>query len=93
MLGLNTITRRGEIGTSCPVFGLRPTRSPFDRTMNEPKDESFTDSPRITQAQLKFAGLNLDFSIAKARTKLGYAPRVLFDEGMKQALDWYRAQK
>jgi nucleoside-diphosphate-sugar epimerase len=49
--------------------------------------------PRITQAQLKFAGLNLDFSIAKARTKLGYAPRVLFDEGMKQATDWYRAQE
>ena len=44
--------------------------------------------PRITQAQLKFAGLNLDFSIAKARTKLGYTPRVLFDEGMKQAIEW-----
>jgi nucleoside-diphosphate-sugar epimerase len=49
--------------------------------------------PRITQAQLKFAGLNLDFSIAKARTKLGYTPRVLFDEGMKQALEWYRTEK
>ena len=47
--------------------------------------------PRITQAQLKFAGFNLDFSIAKARTKLGYTPRVLFDEGMKQATDWYKA--
>ena len=49
--------------------------------------------PRITQAQLKFAGLNLDFSIAKARTKLGYEPRVLFDEGMKRALEWYKSQK
>ncbi len=48
--------------------------------------------PRITQAQLKFAGFNLDFSIAKARTKLAYTPRVLFDEGMKQALEWYRGQ-
>ncbi len=47
--------------------------------------------PRITQAQLKFAGLNLDFSIAKARTKLGYTPRVLFDEGMKQAIDSFKA--
>ncbi len=46
--------------------------------------------PRITQAQLKFAGLNLDFSIAKARTKLGYSPRVLFQEGMKQATEWYK---
>ncbi|WP_439620662.1 NAD-dependent epimerase/dehydratase family protein [Gemmata sp.] len=46
--------------------------------------------PRITQAQLKFAGLNLDFSIAKARTKLGYAPRVQFDEGMRRAIDSYK---
>ena len=45
--------------------------------------------PRATQAQLKFAGLNLDFSIAKARTKLGYAPRISFDDGMKQAIAWY----
>jgi 2-alkyl-3-oxoalkanoate reductase len=49
--------------------------------------------PRITQAQLKFAGLNLDFSIAKARTKLGYSPRVLFDEGMKQAIDWFKSNR
>jgi nucleoside-diphosphate-sugar epimerase len=49
--------------------------------------------PRITQAQLKFAGLNLDFSIAKARTKLGYEPRVLFDQGMRQALEWYKSQR
>ncbi|VTU01610.1 oxidoreductase : Nucleoside-diphosphate-sugar epimerase OS=Singulisphaera acidiphila (strain ATCC BAA-1392 / DSM 18658 / VKM B-2454 / MOB10) GN=Sinac_6089 PE=4 SV=1: Epimerase [Gemmataceae bacterium] len=46
--------------------------------------------PRITQAQLKFAGLNLDFSIAKARTKLGYSPRVLFDEGMRRAIESYK---
>ena len=42
--------RAGEMGTSCPVFGLRPTRSPFERTIKEPKEESFTDSPRMTQA-------------------------------------------
>jgi nucleoside-diphosphate-sugar epimerase len=49
--------------------------------------------PRATQAQLKFAGLNLDFSIAKARTRLGYSPRVSFDEGMKKAIEWYRASQ
>lgn len=46
--------------------------------------------PRLTQAQLKFAGLNLDFSIAKARGRLGYAPRVSFDDGMKAALEWFK---
>jgi hypothetical protein len=29
--GLNTMMRRGEIGTSLPVFGLRPIRRPFLR--------------------------------------------------------------
>lgn len=47
--------------------------------------------PRATQAQLKFAGLNLDFSIAKARTKLGYSPRVSFRDGMSQAIAWYNS--
>ncbi len=55
--------------------------------------ENRPSPPRITQAQLKFAGLNLDFSIAKARTKLGYTPRVLFDEGMKHATDWFMANR
>jgi 2-alkyl-3-oxoalkanoate reductase len=54
--------------------------------------ENRPNPPRITQGQLKFAGLNLDFSIAKARTKLGYTPRVLFDEGMKQAIEWFQQQ-
>jgi nucleoside-diphosphate-sugar epimerase len=48
--------------------------------------------PRITQANVKFAGMNLDFSIAKARTVLGYDPQVGFEEGMKRALEWYRRQ-
>jgi len=46
--------------------------------------------PRITQASLKFAGLNLDFSIAKARTILGYDPKVGFDEGMAKSIAWMR---
>lgn len=54
--------------------------------------EGRPNPPRITQAQLKFAGLNLDFSIAKARTKLGYTPRVTFDPGMQATLEWYRSQ-
>jgi nucleoside-diphosphate-sugar epimerase len=49
--------------------------------------------PRITQASLKFAGLNLDFSIAKARTVLGYVPRMGFAEGMKAALDWSKTSQ
>jgi nucleoside-diphosphate-sugar epimerase len=48
------------------------------------------EPPRLTQARLKFLGLNLDFSIEKAKRELGYAPRVKFDEGMKETLEWYK---
>jgi nucleoside-diphosphate-sugar epimerase len=48
------------------------------------------EAPRLTQARLKFLGLNLDFSIEKARTELGYKPRVRFAEGIKQTMEWYR---
>src|SRR5262249_44304043 len=47
--------------------------------------ENRPNPPRITQAPLKFPGLNPDFSIPKAPTKLGYAPPVPFEEGVKQA--------
>ena len=45
LLGRNTSTRRGVIGTSCPVFGLRPTRWPFWRMPNEPNEDSLTVWP------------------------------------------------
>jgi nucleoside-diphosphate-sugar epimerase len=49
-------------------------------------------APPLTQARLKFLGLNLDFSIEKARRELGYAPRWGFDAGMAETLAWYRSQ-
>ncbi len=52
--GLNTITRRGEIGTSVPVFGLRPILWPLLRTTNEPKEDNFTVSPRSRQSVISW---------------------------------------
>jgi nucleoside-diphosphate-sugar epimerase len=46
--------------------------------------------PRLTQARLKFLGLNLDFSIDKARRELHYQPRQTFDEAMRETIAWYR---
>jgi hypothetical protein len=43
--GLNTRTRRGSIGTSTPVLGLRPMRRPLERTRKEPNEDSLTFSP------------------------------------------------
>jgi hypothetical protein len=53
--GLNTITRRAEIGTSSPVFGLRRMRWPFSRTTNRPNDDSFTVSPRSRQSVISWS--------------------------------------
>jgi nucleoside-diphosphate-sugar epimerase len=49
-----------------------------------------TKPPILTQARLKFLGLNLDFSIEKAKRELGYNPRVSFDEGIRRTVAWYR---
>jgi nucleoside-diphosphate-sugar epimerase len=46
--------------------------------------------PRLTQGRLKFLGLNLDFSIEKAKRELGYQPSVRFDEGMRETAAWYK---
>lgn len=48
------------------------------------------EAPKITKANIKFLGLNLDFSIEKAKRILGYAPAKTFDEGMTETLNWYK---
>lgn len=48
-------------------------------------------APFITRARVKFLAQNLDFSIEKAKRLLGYEPRVDFQEGMSEALDWARS--
>jgi 2-alkyl-3-oxoalkanoate reductase len=49
-----------------------------------------TEAPMLTQARIKFLGLDLDFSIEKARRELGYRPRFSFDEGMRETVAWYK---
>ena len=56
------------------------------RRKNSPKP------PRLTQGRLKLFGLNLDFSIEKAKRELGYRPRWSFDEAMAQTLAWYKSR-
>lgn len=47
------------------------------------------EPPLLTGARVKFLGLNLDFSIEKARKILGYSPKVGFDEGMEKTIASY----
>lgn len=48
------------------------------------------EAPMFNFTRLKFMGLNLDFSIDKAKRELGYGPRVHFDEAIGETMDWYK---
>jgi nucleoside-diphosphate-sugar epimerase len=48
--------------------------------------------PLLSSARLKFLGLNLDYSIEKARRELGYQPSTTFDAGIRRTMDWLREQ-
>jgi len=46
------------------------------------------EPPLLTRATIKFMAVNLDFSIVKAQSILGYGSTVDFRQGMPDALDW-----
>ena len=48
------------------------------------------EAPIFNFTRLKFLGMNLDFSIDKARRELGYVPRADFNDGMFQTMAWYK---
>jgi nucleoside-diphosphate-sugar epimerase len=48
-----------------------------------------TEPPPLSTAKIKILGLNLDFSIAKARERLGYNPHVDFRAAMQTTMDWF----
>lgn len=49
--------------------------------------------PIINKARYKFLGLNLDYSIEKARRLLGYRPPYTFDQGIERAMADIRRSK
>ncbi len=51
------------------------------------------EAPLLSRARVKFLGLNLDFSIDKAREQLGYNPRIDFTDGMQATMDWFRERR
>ena len=49
-------------------------------------------APLVNSARIKFLGLNLDFSIEKAKRTLGYAPSTDFTDAMKRTVDWFESE-
>lgn len=50
------------------------------------------EAPRLTRARIKFLGLNLSFSCAKAKRELGYQPHTDFATGMKETIEWWNRE-
>jgi nucleoside-diphosphate-sugar epimerase len=48
------------------------------------------DRPRITKLAVELMGTEQDFPIDKARSQLGYRPRVSFADGIKATVDWLK---
>jgi len=51
-----------------------------------------SEGPLLSQARIKFLGLNLDYNIDRAIQELRYVPRVSFPDGMAETLHWARQQ-
>ncbi|MGA2031750.1 MAG: NAD-dependent epimerase/dehydratase family protein [Thermoguttaceae bacterium] len=89
------VTREEFVGTIADYLGCpRPAKVPlWVARLAVGFIEGFarlrraTEAPILTRARIKFLALNLDFSIAKARKLLGYAPQVDFRDGMRLALE------
>jgi nucleoside-diphosphate-sugar epimerase len=93
------VSKERFIGAVADALGLpRPTRKPplwlakvatwFSEKMA--KLRGATEAPRLNFASLKFIGLNLDFSIEKAKRELGYRPRHEFNDAMAETMAWYK---
>lgn len=50
------------------------------------------EAPLLSNARIKFLGLNLDYCIDRAKLELNYQPRVPFEEAMRQTIDWFRGE-
>ncbi|MBX6313649.1 MAG: NAD-dependent epimerase/dehydratase family protein [Isosphaeraceae bacterium] len=90
-----TVTKRQFIGRVAELAGLRPPRRriplwlAWTLAVVLERIAQWRGSPHpplINKARYKFLGLNLDYSIAKARRVLGYDPPYTTDQGLAEAM-------
>jgi 2-alkyl-3-oxoalkanoate reductase len=95
------VSKREFVNTTAELAGYEPpTRSvplPLARALAKAMEATWkllgkSEAPLLSSARIKFMGLNLDFSIEKARRELEYQPAIDFSEGMRQTIDWFREQ-
>jgi 2-alkyl-3-oxoalkanoate reductase len=93
------VSKMQFVGRVASLAGLKaPTRhiplglAKFLATVVEgiAKFRGAKNPPIINKARYKFLGLNLDYSIAKARKVLGYQPPFRFEEAIERAMAEHR---
>lgn len=93
------VSRREFIGTICEAAGLpTPTKCvplPVAKTLASLMEGLYRllgkhEAPLLSGARIKFLGLNLDYSIDKARRLLGYDPAMDFTDAMRATVAWSR---
>lgn len=89
------VTKRQFVGRVAELAGLRPPNRSiplwFARLLatlmeRSAKRRGATEPPLVNKARYKFLGLNLDYSIAKARRVLGYQPPYTTEAGLVAAM-------
>ena len=89
------VSKRQFIGRVAELAGLRPptrriplwlARMLAHLLERRAIRRGATTPPLVNRARYKFLGLNLDYSIEKARTQLGYAPPFSTEAGLKAAM-------
>lgn len=95
------VTKRQFVGRVAELAGLAPPtrRIPLGAARvlanvveRVAKLRGAKNPPLINKARFKFLGLNLDFSIAKARRVLGYDPPFTTESGLERALADFQSQ-
>ena len=89
------VTKKMFVGRVAELAGLKPPSrhlplklAKFLATVVEggAKLRGAKNPPIINKARFKFLGLNLDYSIDKARRVLGYQPPFTFEQGIERAM-------
>src|SRR5262249_23945097 len=89
------VAKRQFIEAVADAMGLpRPTRTPplwLARILTWGSEtwarlRGAKEAPLFTRARLKFLGLNLEFSVEKAKRELGYRPRYRFEDAIAETM-------
>ena len=89
------VSKKQFVGQVATLAGLKPPRRKIPRKLawilavlleRRAKRRGSTEPPLVNKARYKFLGLNLDFSIEKAKRILGYQPPYTTEAGLKAAV-------